>query len=1108
MGSATDEDECLNDSDQLEHEKQALNLLKKLQDLKVWQNRQEERLLEEQKNQILSLEQLGLKPYPGSRPGARPVAPIHPGPRLPVTREELVEEDDDTTVSSLAYDEELSTLSEEPELDESEHTWADRNTNRPETKNLNVSNGSVMTLSDDAGGRVQPPQQHTEEEQDDEALEDNEDEEEEEYRENPENQPVQGAGRTFAQLLADQLGVESLPDPSPEELTPPRKPVVKKPFLRRGAGLTRFNLAPDPSQQPSRVKRSKSQPRLSDSDLRNPSRLSQETLSYSCKKTSPKRIVASRSLSKLEDSSSTGVRHSPPAKLKLKSPQLKSPPAKKKSSPALQAPRAAAPKPREIGAKGAGSFNPDLNLGDSVENSFREKLHFQEKRHEKELKELAVFELLEDAANDTSFCSTSSRVKTLMDNSILPSPSRPTPLLAHSTPFQSTSTPFQSTSTPSSFKSTSTPASFHSSTTPILHRDNTEVDENEDPSLGRSLMEDIRRFIMGKNEEKNLNGQDCEHDDEDEDRYKDDEYEEDDDDESTVCDEDNVSIGKNWRERMVEWDKENQENLENGLPTRDIMEFSPPAKMPKNSPSYLIWSIFTREREERKQRNQERQQLSSKGNNVPRSKDGLEPPRSAPAKLCLASKPGSTRSPAPSTPGDQELNYQSTLLQMRVVELEQEIDTFKKENAKVLNLRKKLDEEKQRLTKDWEEFEKVRDDGKKKIEEERRRVRREKMLLDKAIKESTTPKVCSECKETKSKYTRLQQDLSSKENKWTAALVKLQEQLQKVEKEKNSLQNENQKLRIKTVSSKITTVSSATGSKTDVKVVSHPGSGNAGSDKTPDSGIRSIRSSGTSSEDEYLDQELRQSISSSVYAALSGDTPRLSYSPADSLDSSVTLVSGFANITPGREDDLAPGREFDQENDVDLPKVVNNSERGTREKRFPDGRLEIWYANGNRKEVSADGKTVKVFYYNGDLKETHSDGVVKYLYSQTQTWHTTYPDSREVLHFSNGQEEIRYPDGSMQISFPDGSVKKISRDGCEDIHFPDGTRVEVGVSGDRVLHLPNGQREEHSKDMKKRVYPDGTLKILYTDGRQETRYSNGRIRIKDGLGKLIKDSHS
>ena len=49
----------------------------------------------------------------------------------------------------------------------------------------------------------------------------------------------------------------------------------------------------------------------------------------------------------------------------------------------------------------------------------------QEKKNQKDLKELAVFEMLEDAANDSSFCSTSSRVKTLMDHSILPSPQVP-----------------------------------------------------------------------------------------------------------------------------------------------------------------------------------------------------------------------------------------------------------------------------------------------------------------------------------------------------------------------------------------------------------------------------------------------------------------------------------------------------------------------------------------------------------------------------------------------------------------------------------------------------------------------------------------------------------
>jgi hypothetical protein len=39
-------------------------------------------------------------------------------------------------------------------------------------------------------------------------------------------------------------------------------------------------------------------------------------------------------------------------------------------------------------------------------------------------------------------------------------------------------------------------------------------------------------------------------------------------------------------------------------------------------------------------------------------------------------------------------------------------------------------------------------------------------------------------------------------------------------------------------------------------------------------------------------------------------------------------------------------------------------------------------------------------------QESHSSGLVKYLYSQTQTWHITHPDSREVLQFSNGQEEV------------------------------------------------------------------------------------------------------
>ena len=49
---------------------------------------------------------------------------------------------------------------------------------------------------------------------------------------------------------------------------------------------------------------------------------------------------------------------------------------------------------------------------------------------------------------------------------------------------------------------------------------------------------------------------------------------------------------------------------------------------------------------------------------------------------------------------------------------------------------------------------------------------------------------------------------------------------------------------------------------------------------------------------------------------------------------------------------------------------------------------------------------MSVFYYNGDLKESHKSGLVRYLYSDTTTWHTRHPDGSEVTQFSNGQTEV------------------------------------------------------------------------------------------------------
>ena len=63
----------------------------------------------------------------------------------------------------------------------------------------------------------------------------------------------------------------------------------------------------------------------------------------------------------------------------------------------------------------------------------------------------------------------------------------------------------------------------------------------------------------------------------------------------------------------------------------------------------------------------------------------------------------------------------------------------------------------------------------------------------------------------------------------------------------------------------------------------------------------------------------------------------------------------------------------------------------------------------------------------------------------------------------------------------------------------------MDATGSKVIEYPNKQREIHTKDYKRREYPDGSIKTVYTNGISETRYANGRVRIKDPTGNIISD---
>ncbi|XP_053163701.1 centromere protein J isoform X2 [Hemicordylus capensis] len=154
------------------------------------------------------------------------------------------------------------------------------------------------------------------------------------------------------------------------------------------------------------------------------------------------------------------------------------------------------------------------------------------------------------------------------------------------------------------------------------------------------------------------------------------------------------------------------------------------------------------------------------------------------------------------------------------------------------------------------------------------------------------------------------------------------------------------------------------------------------------------------------------------------------------------------------------------------------------------------------------------------------------------------PDNRVVAStavtpdLAENEEEVE-----REASHPDGKVEKILKSGCQLIFFPNGTRKEVSCDGKtttvtffngdvkqvledqsviyyyadaktthttyptglEVLHFLNGQTEKHFPDGKKEVvFPDQTIMNVFPDGREETIFPDGTIvRVQQDRSKII-----
>ncbi|KAL6100379.1 cenpj [Pungitius sinensis] len=482
---------------------------------------------------------------------------------------------------------------------------------------------------------------------------------------------------------------------------------------------------------------------------------------------------------------------------------------------------------------------------------------------------------------------------------------------------------------------------------------------------------------------------------------------------------------------------------------------------------------------------------------------------------------------AEETSGQQ---VQSRQLRERLVELEIEIERFKKENAALAKLRQENEKNREHLRAERSQFERTKAEELAKFEEfkkeENRKLQKERKLFEKhasAARAVPDKKEREEIQALKQQLSSLQEELRGRETRWASSHSRLRQQIDSLSQENGSLRDEIRMLeKLRLTSWQKTPVEAEKDRETKeapkmcennasvtkgVKFASpldSRGGGTIGRRISPPGGGQGAAVGMKSS----LRRPSATCLSSST-SSLSSSWPgrKKDERPTPGSESQVKAPSPehpkFSSLPS--EPDGSEDNEPEEAQEVQGVQEVPHAD-GKKETLLADGRRLVVFNNGTKKEVSADGLTVKVTFFNGDTKEVTADQRVIYFYAEAKTAHVTYPDGLEVLHFPNNQTEKHFPDGRKEIVFPDQTVKNLFPGGREESVLTDGTVIQVNPDGVKEILFNTGQKEIHTADYKRREYPDGTAKTVYADGRQETRYPNGRLRVKDRDGNVLLDN--
>uniref|UniRef100_A0A8C6TRI6 Centromere protein J C-terminal domain-containing protein n=1 Tax=Neogobius melanostomus TaxID=47308 RepID=A0A8C6TRI6_9GOBI len=355
---------------------------------------------------------------------------------------------------------------------------------------------------------------------------------------------------------------------------------------------------------------------------------------------------------------------------------------------------------------------------------------------------------------------------------------------------------------------------------------------------------------------------------------------------------------------------------------------------------------------------------------------------------------------------------QSQLLRDRLVELEVQIERFKKENATLTKVRKDNQKLQEDLRRERFDFEQMKAQEMTRFEEykreENRKLQRERKLLEKHMSAARAIPNKSERQEIqglKQQLSSLQEELKRKESRWANTHSRLRHQLQALGQDNSTLRDE-----VKTLEKLRLTAwkkNSTDSDKSSLVMVT------LSSGKSQWANTDIFRRSDMVT----LPQQVEQLLSSGARLMVFPNGTKKEVSP----DGRIVKVIFFNGDTKELTDDQrviyfyaeAKTTHITYPDGMEVLHFPNNQT----EKHFPDG----------HKEITFPDHTVKTLYPNGREESVLTDGTIIQV----------HPDGSKEIHFNTGQKEVHTAEYKRR-EYPDGTVKTVYSDGRQETRYPTG----------------------------------------------------------------------